>query len=72
MRIDPIIPIWLMAIVCGAMLLLRRNSWKAYVRQIVAIILIFCVNLRIMIPSDNVTATTQELDTYVLLLWMTH
>lgn len=66
MRIDPIIPIWLMAIVCVAMLLLRRNSWKAYVRQIVAIILIFCVNLRIMIPSDNVTATTQELDTYVL------
>ena len=66
MRIDPIIPIWLMAIVCAAMLLLRRNSWEAYVRQIVAIILIFCVNLRIMIPSDNVTATTQELDTYVL------
>lgn len=66
MRIDPIIPIWLMAILCAAMLLLRRNSWKAYVRQIVAVMLIFCVNLRIMVPSDNVTATTQELDTYVL------
>lgn len=66
MRIDPIIPIWVMAILCIAMLLFWRNNWKAYARQIVAVILIFCVNLRIMVPSDNVTATTQELDTYVL------
>ncbi len=66
MRIDPIIPIWVMAILCIAMLLFWRNNWKAYARQIVAVILIFCMNLRIMVPSDNVTATTQELDTYVL------
>ncbi len=66
MRINPIIPIWLMAILCVTMLFLKRNSWKAYVRQIIAVVLIFCVNLRIMVPSDNVTATTQELDTYVL------
>lgn len=66
MRIDPIIPIWVMAILCIAMLLFWRNNWKAYARQIIAVILIFCVNLRIMVPSDNVTATTQELDTYVL------
>ena len=54
MRIDPIIPIWLMLILCVGMAFLKRRKRSAYIRQIAAIILIFLINLRIMVPSSNV------------------
>ena len=38
----------------------------AYIRQIIAVTLIFLINLRIMVPSANVSTNTQTLDTYVL------
>ena len=41
MRIDPIIPIWLMLILCVGMAFLKRRKRSAYIRQIAAIILIF-------------------------------
>lgn len=66
MRINPIIPIWLMAILCVGMLLLRRRNARAYIRQIIAVVLIFIINLRVMVPSANVSTNTQTLDTYVL------
>ena len=46
MRIDPIIPIWLMLILCVGMAFLKRRKRSAYIRQIAAIILIFLINLR--------------------------
>lgn len=66
MRINPIIPIWLMAILCVGMLFLKRRNMRAYIRQIIAVVLIFLINLRIMVPSANVSTNTQTLDTYVL------
>lgn len=66
MKIDPIIPIWLMGILCVGMIFLKKRSRIAYVRQIIAIVLVFLINLRIMVPSDNVSSNTQTLDTYVL------
>lgn len=66
MRINPIIPIWLMTILCVGMLFLKRRNMVAYIRQIIAVTLIFLINLRIMVPSANVSTNTQTLDTYVL------
>ena len=50
MKIDPIIPIWLMGILCVGMIFLKKRSRIAYVRQIIAIVLVFLINLRIMVP----------------------
>lgn len=66
MKIDPIIPIWLMSILCVGMICLKKRSKIAYIRQIIAIVLVFLVNLRIMIPSNNVSSSSQTMDTYVL------
>lgn len=66
MKIDPIIPIWLMSILCVGMICLKKRSKIAYIRQIIAIVLVFLINLRIMVPSNNVSSSPQTLDTYVL------
>lgn len=66
MKIDPIIPIWLMSILCVGMICLKKRSKIAYIRQIIAIVLVFLINLRIMVPSNNVSSSFQTLDTYVL------
>lgn len=66
MKIDPIIPIWLMSILCVGMICLKKLSKIAYIRQIIAIVLVFLINLRIMVPSNNVSSSSQTLDTYVL------
>lgn len=66
MKIDPIIPIWLMSILCVGMICLKKRSKIAYIRQIIAIVLVFLINLRIMVPSNNVSSSSQTLDTYVL------
>lgn len=66
MKIDPIIPIWLMSILCVGMICLKKRSKIAYIRQIIAIVLVFLINLRIMVPSNNISSSSQTLDTYVL------
>lgn len=66
MTINPIIPIWLMLIICAGLLLLKRRGACAYIRQIIAVILIFAINLRPMIPSGKVETEVSKLDTYVL------
>lgn len=66
MRINPIIPIWLMVILCIGMLILKRKGIKPYIRQIIIVILLFIINLRIMIPDGKVDSGEQKLDAYVL------
>lgn len=66
MIINPIIPVWLMGLLCAALLCLKRRGWFAYIRQVVAVVLIFLINLRIMVPSGSVEVTTQSMNTYVL------
>ncbi len=68
MIINPIIPIWLMAIICAALLLLKRKGVIPYIRQIVIIVLIFVINLRMMVPDGNVKGKTKQVDAYVLLV----
>lgn len=66
MRINPVIPIWLMVILCIGMLILKRKGIKPYIRQIMIVILLFVINLRIMIPDGKVDSGEQKLDAYVL------
>lgn len=51
---NPIIPVWIMAIFCIVMLLLKRKGTKNFIRQILVVILLFVINLRPMIPGDGI------------------
>lgn len=62
MTIKPIIPIWLMGIICVIFLLLRRKGVFNYIRQIIIVILLFVINLRIMVPGGTVTTVAPEID----------
>lgn len=62
MKINPIIPIWLMGIICVVFLILKRKGVFNYIRQIVIVILLFVINLRIMVPGGTVTAVAPEID----------
>ncbi len=66
MIIKPIIPIWLMAIICCGLLALKRRGIVPYIRQIIIVILLFVINLRIMLPNGKVEVQSRKLDTYVL------
>ncbi len=62
MIINPIIPVWLMGIVCVLLLILKRKGAFNYVRQILMVVLLFVVNLRIMIPDGEHTAVKANVD----------
>lgn len=62
MTIHPIIPIWLMAILCIALLCLKRKGVFPYIRQIIIILLLFVINLRIMVPNGEVTTVKRNID----------
>lgn len=63
---NPIIPIWLMSIICVGLLLLKKRGVVPYIRQMIMIILLFVINLRIMVPDGTMTVTTQKMNTKVL------
>ena len=45
MKIHPIIPIWLMAVICVGMLVMKRKGIWNYIRQILIVALLFTINL---------------------------
>ena len=53
MIINPILPIWLMATICVILIILLRKTSVGIVRQILISILLFLINLRIMIPTQE-------------------
>lgn len=55
MILNPIIPIWLMGILCVILLLLKRKGIFSYIRQILVVVLLFAINLRIMVPNGEMT-----------------
>lgn len=62
MSIFPILPIWLMAIICGILLfIIIKNNPKNWC-QIAIVVLIFIINLRIMIPSEGAKVLSNNLD----------
>lgn len=62
MIINPIIPIWLMGIICVFFLILKRKGVFNYIRQIVIILLLFVINLRIMVPGGTVSTIDPNID----------
>ena len=62
MILNPIIPLWLMGIICVALLFFKRKGIFNYIRQIVIIALIFVINMRIMVLSGNVNNVTSNVD----------
>lgn len=59
---SPIIPIWLISIICIGLFFLRSKNKHKQIRQIIIIILIFIINLRIMIPSSKTQIVSNNLD----------
>ena len=62
MRLFPIIPIWIMVIVCTILIVIIWKSSRKDIIQIIMVILLFLTNLRIMISSDNSQALANNLD----------
>ena len=62
MRLFPIIPIWLMLIICLIMIAIILKNNKKSIGQIIIVILLFLINLRIMIPSDESQTLANNLD----------
>ena len=64
--INPILPVWLMGIICIGLLFLKRKSLGAYIRQIIAVILLFIINIRPMVPNDSISVETEKLNIKVI------
>lgn len=62
MIINPIIPVWLMGILCVFLLFMKRKGTYNLIKQIVIVILLFVINLRIMIGNGDVDTVTVDAD----------
>ncbi len=62
MIVNPIIPIWLMTIICIVFLIFKRKGAFNYIRQIIIVLLIFVINLRIMFPDPNAETVQKKVD----------
>lgn len=67
MKIHPILPIWVMAFICIAMLLMKRKGVWNFIRQVLIVALLFTINLRIMVFSYEIEK--QELNIDVLFVF---
>lgn len=62
MNISPVLPIPVMAIICiGLIALKRKGAWN-FIRQIIIAVLIFAINLRPAIQTDNLTVIKNDVD----------
>ena len=59
-KFEPIIPIWLMAIICVVLLVIKRKGIIPYIRQIIMVLLLFAINLRPMYVSNEVKVMTRS------------
>lgn len=59
---NPILPVWLMGIICVALLLLKRKGIWSFIRQIIFVALLFMINLRIMILDEEVPDIALNVD----------
>ncbi len=67
LKFEPILPVWFMVILCIGLLALKRKGIVPYIRQILMVILIFVINLRPMIMTDDVTVIKQKLNCYCII-----
>ena len=62
MKLFPIIPIWIMLIICISLIIYIILFNKKNINQIIIIVLLFIINLRLMIPSNNSIILSNNLD----------
>jgi len=62
MMINPIIPIWLMVIICILFLCVKRKGKASYIRQILIVLLLFVINMRIMVRGGEVPTVMPKVD----------
>ncbi len=67
LHFEPIIPIWLMVIICIGLLAIKRKGVIPYIRQILIVLLLFAINLRPQTLSDEVTVVRQKLNCYCII-----
>lgn len=60
MTINPIIPIWAMAIISLVLLFPVRKGLFNYIRQVIIVLLIFAINLRPMVPNGESIEITKN------------
>ena len=62
MIINPIIPIWVMVLLIPIFIVCLSHDKKKRIRQIVIIALVFLINIRIMIRTEEAEVITNDLD----------
>ena len=62
MIINPIIPVWLMGVLCIFFLFLKRKGTFHYIRQILIVLLLFIINLRIMVGTGETATVSANVD----------
>lgn len=69
MIINQVIPIWLMCIICLAIIVInvKEKNKLRFIRQILISFLLFLINLRIMVPSKNVDVINNNLDVLIVI-----
>lgn len=66
LKFEPIIPVWLMVIICIGLLVIKRKGVIPYIRQCLIVVLLFVINLRPMIMTDDVKVVKQKLNCYCI------
>ena len=62
MSISPIIPLWIMSIICFLLIILEMKNKRKNITHYLIIILLFVINLRIMIPTNKSDTLSSNLD----------
>ncbi len=62
MIINPIIPVWLMGMICVLLLCVKRKGMVNYIRQVIVVVLLFIINLRIMVEDGETPTIMAEVD----------
>lgn len=62
MTIQSFIPIWIMAIICVLIVAMKRKGVWPFIRQIIIAALLFAINLRIVIPAEDIEKEVTNVD----------
>ena len=62
MIVFPIIPIWIMTIICALLIVISVKNRKSRIRRCIIVVLLFFINLRIMFVSDDSNIYNINLD----------
>ena len=65
---EPMIPVWLMVIICIGLLAIKRKGVIPYIRQVLIVLLLFAINLRPMYISNEVKVIRQKLNCYCIIV----